>query len=245
MRRFEVLVILAATLMVGCENRLPMVFRTEEAPVYVKIGANYLAIPQNHLDSPIENDGRDGRFTIDHDLLMGFVWPTMEGKTKKNFSTDVSVYGGKDNYMGVLIGASSWTDERLQIGFDGTYRLYISEKGTLKKVGTEYGFTHYVRTNTRQARQSDGPTSDIYERYRADGSRQAFMDCDHPEGFPAAEPLCDLWVIYPEFPDLVLNIGQRRDQMLPNINGFEKAIVAKLLAFRMAGEAARKADGDR
>jgi hypothetical protein len=147
--------------------------------------------------------------------------------------------------MGILIGASSWTDERLQIGFDGTYRLYISEKGTLKKVGTEYGFTHYVRTNNRAARQSDGPTSDIYERYRADGSRQAFMDCGHLRPPPSNQPLCDLRVIYPEFPDLVLRIHQRRDQMLPNINDFEKSIVAKLLEFRKNGEAAHIDDGDK
>jgi hypothetical protein len=60
-------------------------FRLDAEPVPVKMGDGYYAVPANVLDSPPEGKLEDG-FYVDNGMLLVFLWPSMEGRTKENWS---------------------------------------------------------------------------------------------------------------------------------------------------------------
>lgn len=214
-------VLAGAAVLLACDNIAPSPFRFGEKPVYKLMGANYFAIPENYIDSGVLGS-----------VFAIASWPEMEGRTKENFKRYVK------NNLGIYVGGGN--PARMNIA----YRIYLLEetaRGVLKKpeyLGDKYGFEHSVIRYPR-AKLEDGADThkDIFVRRRSDGTFEAVMRCSGEPAPKGHVPQCNLWVMYPDFPDLAfrINFGRRH---LSSVGAIERSVRDKFREFNEAGKKA-------
>lgn len=214
-------VLAGAAVLLACDNIAPSPFRFGKKPVYKLLGENYFSIPENYIDS----GGLGGVFIIAS-------WPEMEGRTKENFKRYVK------NNLGILVGGGN--PARMNIA----YRIYLLEettKGVLKKpeyLGDKYGFEHSVIRYPRAKLENGADThKDIFVRRRSDGTFEAVMRCSGEPAPKGHVPQCNLWIMYPDFPDLAfrINFGRRH---LSSVGAIERSVRDKFREFNEAGKKA-------
>lgn len=240
---------LTAALTAGCKDNLPVQFRTDETPIYHIIGNNRFIFPANYLDS-ISYDG----------ALIVTTWPAMEGRTKRNFSAyqknniRILVSRGNEKRMGIIYRLSLLNESKECEGnaIRRTVDAQDAERAGLpppahkcrrtrsapEPRGIQYGFDHSViRYDSAKRIMGSATHSDTFVRRDGAGKFTALMRCEGEPAPPGRHPQCSFWIMYPELPDLLFEIGFSRRKNLHDVNRIEAAVRDKFLEFKSTADA--------
>lgn len=226
----------------ACNENIPAHMRMDKTVQNFKLDDRYFSIPANYFDLPLWHIGYDGSIRIVSNVRIGFVWPTMEGRTKENYSRDVSTYGGtsKDNWLRVNLdkGRNGRRSTRLiEDILSGKYNLKNDEC----KVLDENHLSSY-RTKYSLSPCMGWGTTDIFINKPNILDGNWVMICESMNNQIVTVRFCELHIFYSFAKNIEVQISHRRDQMLPNVDAIVQAVGKSLLEFNALGEAAHSAE---
>lgn len=229
--------------------------RLDVEPIPFKIGSRYFVIPANILDSPPDG-GREGEFYVDDGALLLFAWPTMEGRTKKNWQDlDYPIPGG---FKGVRllvyrrIKPGDTSDYLLQrfrhrVRTPGTSlecenpldesrcpELYQGADDLIGRLPDVGGFKHFERYD--RSYRDPNFMSDVYLQVEG-GKLSSFYVCNRPIGARKGK-VCTIYFADNDY-SYQASFNFERITM-PDWHLIRDAVIRRMDEFAQDGEAFRK-----